>query len=92
LKADRFRVRWGSTARLGARLVEDAQRRTAGVDRVAARAGEEIAIAATIDLHVTITGSMKLRRRSTLTDCCRGAATLTRDKDVAMVETMSAIA
>jgi len=41
---------------------------------------------------VTITGSMKLRRRSTLTDCCRGAATLTRDKDVAMVETMSSVA
>ena len=35
-----------------------------GIDRVTSRTGEEVAIEATIDLHVTVTGSMALRRRS----------------------------
>jgi hypothetical protein len=63
-----------------------------GVDRVASRTGEEIAVKATIGLHVTDHRLDGAASPQLATDRRGDAATLTRDKDVAMVETMSAIA
>ena len=62
------------------------------IDRLAARTGEEVAIEATIGLHVTDHRLDGTASPQLTTDRRRDPTTLTRDKDVATVETMSAIA
>ena len=63
-----------------------------GVDRVTSRTGEEVAIEATIDLHVTDHRLDGTAPAQLATDRRRDPATLTGDEDAAMIETMSAIA
>ena len=59
---------------------------------VAAHASEEVAIEATIDLHVTDHRLDGAAAAQLATDRRRDTTTLTGDEDAAMIETMSAIA
>ena len=62
------------------------------VDRVTAHAGEEVAVEATIGLHVTDHRLDGAAAAQLATDRRRDTTTLTGDEDAAMVKTMSAIA
>jgi hypothetical protein len=62
------------------------------VDRITTHTGEEVAVEATIGLHVTDHRLDGAASAQLATDRRRGTTTLTGDEDAAMVKTMSAIA